>query len=57
MKAEAARWRSISSAEQEAEIESETLSDPYEEALQRLEEERRQSVIADTQVARDDIAL
>lgn len=57
MKAEAVRRRSISVTEQEAEIESEILSVPYEEALQRLEEERQQNAIVETQVARDDIAL
>ncbi|GEM_PF-2343176 len=56
MRAEAARWRSISSTEQEAEIQSEILSVPYEETLQRIEEEGRRSGAGQEHKAVKDIA-
>jgi hypothetical protein len=39
MKAEAARWSSLSEARREAEAEAEALGIPFEEALRRLEDE------------------
>jgi hypothetical protein len=41
MKAEAARWRSLSEVRREAEAEAEALGIPYEEALRCLDDEGR----------------
>lgn len=57
MKAEAARWHSISSPEQEAEIESEILGVPYEETLQRVENASRHNGASQQHGAAGDSAL
>jgi hypothetical protein len=43
MKAEAQRWRSKSDTQRQAELEAEAFGVPYEEVLERLEEESRGS--------------
>lgn len=57
MKAEAARWRSISSTEREAEIESEILGVPYQETLRRIEKEGRHGGASQEHGAVENIAL
>ena len=56
MRVEAARWRSISAAEQEAEIESEILGVPYEETPWRIEKEGRHSVASQEHESVEEIA-
>jgi phosphoglycolate phosphatase-like HAD superfamily hydrolase len=43
MKEEAKRWRSMSATQRQAELEAEALGVPYEEVLERLQEELRGS--------------
>jgi hypothetical protein len=43
MKEEAKRWRSMSKVQRQAGLEAEALGIPYEEILERLEEESRGS--------------